>query len=153
MRATRAKENIPPKWGAVPAGWQDGRMKVLLKVAITAVALWVAVAVVPGIEVRSHSMASKIGTLLVVALIFGLINAVLKPIVKTVGCLFYVLTLGLISLLVNGLLLLLASWIAGQLDVPFHIRDLGAAVLGALIVGIVGWLLSLIVDRDTDEQR
>jgi putative membrane protein len=128
-------------------------MRLVLKIVITAAALWVAAALVPGIEVRSPSLASEIGTLLAVALIFGLVNAVLKPIIKTVGCLFYVLTLGLISVLVNGLLLLLTSWVAGKLGVPFHVSGLGAAVIGALIVGIVGWLLTLVVDRREDDER
>ena len=128
-------------------------MRIVLKVAATAVALWVAAAIVPGIEVRSHPVTSEIVTLVVVALIFGVVNAVLKPVVKAVGCLFYVLTLGLISLLVNGALFLLTSWIAGKLAVPFHITGLGAAVIGALIVGIVSWLLTLALDRRDDDAR
>ena len=65
-----------------------------------------------------------------VALIFGLINAVLKPIVKTVGCAFYVLTLGLVGLVVNGLLLWLTSYLAGKLKLPFHITGFWPAFLG-----------------------
>ena len=90
---------------------------------------------------------SKAGTLIVVALIFGVVNAVIKPIVKTVGCLFYVLTLGLIGLVVNGLLLWLCSWVAGKLTVPFHITGFWPAFWGAIIVGIVGWLLNLAFDE------
>ena len=70
----------------------------------------------------------------------------LKPIVKTIGCLFYVLTLGLIGLVVNGLLLWLCSWIAGKLSLPFHITGFWPAFWGAIIVGIVGWLLNLVFD-------
>jgi putative membrane protein len=125
-------------------------MKILLKLIITAVALWVATLVIPGIHLNTHSTTGKIGTLVVVALIFGVINAVLKPIVKAIGCFAYVITLGLISIVVNGLLFWLTSYIAGQLSVPFHVKGFVAAVLGALLVGIVGWVLSLIVDRDDD---
>jgi putative membrane protein len=132
---------------------QDDHMRTAIKIVITAVALWVATLIVPGISVHTHSAGGKIGTLVVVALIFGIVNAVLKPLVKAIGCLFYVLTLGLISLLVNGLLFLLTSWIAGKLAVPFHVSDLGAAVIGALLVGAVGWLLSLVADRHEDDQR
>jgi len=125
---------------------RDEPMKALIRVLITAVALFVATAVVPGIELRAGtSTLSKVVTLVVVALIFGIVNAVLKPIAKVVGCLFYVLTLGLIGLVVNGLLLLLTSWVAGKLSLPFHITGYWAAFWGAIIVGIVGWLLNMFV--------
>src|SRR6202046_2049928 len=91
------------------------RMKVLIRVLITAASLFVATAVVPGIQLLAASTVSKVTTLVVVALIFGVVNAVLKPIVKAIGCLFYILTLGLIGLVVNGLLLWLARWAAGPL--------------------------------------
>jgi len=128
-------------------------MKVLLRVLISAAALFVATLVVPGIELRAGTTLSKVGTLIVVALIFGVVNTVLKPIVKTVGCLFYVLTLGLIGLVVNGLLLWLSSWVAGKLSLPFRITGFWAAFWGAIIVGVVGWLLNLFVgDRKEDSQ-
>src|SRR5258708_1309946 len=136
---------------AVPrVGWQDDAMKILLKLVITAVALWIATLVIPGIHLYTHSTSGKIGTLIVVALIFGIINAVLKPIAKTVGCLAYAITFGLISIVVNGLLFWLTSFVAGKLKVPFHITGFVPAVLGALLVGAVGWLLSLIVARNDD---
>ncbi len=125
-------------------------MKILIKLVITAVALWVATLVIPGIHLNTHSTTGKVGTLVVVALVFGIINAVLKPIVKAIGCLAYVLTLGLISIVVNGLLFWLTSFVAGKLSVPFHIDGFIPAVLGALLVGVVGWVLSLILDRDDD---
>jgi len=121
-------------------------MKLLLRILIPAAALGVAHLVVPGIELNGGSNLSKAGTLIAVALIFGVVNAVLKPIVKTVGCLFYVLTLGLIGLVVNGLLLWLCSWIAGKLTLPFHITGFWPAFWGAIIVGLVGWLLNLLFD-------
>ena len=128
-------------------------MKVLLRVLISAAALFVATLLVPGIELRAGTTLSKVGTLIVVALIFGVVNTVLKPIVKTVGCLFYVLTLGLIGLVVNGLLLWLSSWVAGKLSLPFHITGFWAAFWGAIIVGVVGWLLNLFVgDRKEGSQ-
>lgn len=123
-------------------------MKILIKLIITAVAVWVATLVIPGIQLHTHSTAGKIGTVIVVALIFGIINAVLKPIAKAIGCLAYAITLGLISIVVNGLLFWLTSYVAGKLKVPFHITGFVPAVLGALLVGIIGWVLSLIVDRD-----
>ncbi len=122
-------------------------MRLLLSILIPAAALGVAHLVVPGIELTGGSGASKAGTLVVVALIFGVVNAVIKPIVKAVGCLFYVLTLGLIGLVVNGLLLWLCSWVAGELTVPFHITGFWPAFWGAIIVGIVAWLLNLAFDE------
>jgi len=122
-------------------------MRILLKLVITAGAVWAAAMLIPGIHLHTHSTAGKAGTLLLVALIFGIINAVLKPIAKTVGCLAYVVTLGLISVVVNGLLFWLTSYVAGKLSVPFHVSGFGSAVLGALFVGVVSWVLSLILDR------
>jgi putative membrane protein len=128
-------------------------MRILIKLVITAAAVWVAAALIPGIHLHTHSTTGKVGTLVVVALIFGVINAVLKPIAKTIGCLAYVVTFGLISIVVNGLLFWLTSWVAGKLSVPFHVSGFVPAVLGALIVGVVGWVLSLILDRaDRDEK-
>jgi putative membrane protein len=128
-------------------------MYLLIRAVMTAAALAVATWLVPGIELTSGSTASKVGTLLAVAVIFGVINAILKPIVKTVGCLFYVLTLGLIALVVNGLLLWLASWVAGKLSLPFHITGFWAAFWGAIIVSVVGWLLGVLVPDRLDEPQ
>jgi putative membrane protein len=133
--------------------WQYVAMKLLLRILIPAVALGVAHLLISGIELTGHSDAKKAGTLVIIALIFGVVNAVLKPIIKTIGCLFYVLTLGLIGLVVNGLLLWLCSWIAGKLTVPFHITTFWAAFWGAIIVGIVGWLLNLVFDEKKVEAR
>ena len=123
-------------------------MKLLLRIAIAIVvamaALGVAAWLVPGIVLSGHNTSAKAETLLIVALIFGVINAVLKPVVKAAGCAFYVLTLGLIAIVVNGLLLWLTSYIAyDKLHEPFHVTGFTAAVEGALIVGIVTWLLHL----------
>ncbi|MDP9815394.1 phage holin family protein [Spirilliplanes yamanashiensis] len=127
-------------------------MGLLIRLVTGAVALWIATLLVDGIRVTAESVPGKIGTLVLVAAAFGLINAVLRPIIKTVGCGFYVLTLGLVALAVNGLLFLLTSWIAGQFDVPFHVDDFWPdAVLGALIVGVVGWLLNLFVPDGKDD--
>jgi putative membrane protein len=128
-------------------------MGVIIRLLITAVSLWIATLVIDGITLTTSSIPGKVGTLLAVAAIFGIINAVLRPIIKAIGCGLYVLTLGFIAVVVNGLLFLLASWIAGRLDLPFHVSDFWpTAVLGALLVGIVSWLLNMVVpdggDRD-----
>jgi putative membrane protein len=131
-------------------------MRFLIRVLASAAALAVATAVVPGIELTTGSVTSKVLTLIAVALIFGVINAFLKPIVKIVGCAFYILTLGLIALVVNALLLWLTSWLADKLNLPWHITGFWPAFWGAIIVSVVGWLLSILVrDRDggPDEAR
>jgi putative membrane protein len=129
-------------------------MGILIRLVISAVALWIATAVIDGITLTTDSTHKKIGTLLLVAVIFGVVNAVLRPIIKVVGCAFYLLTLGLIALIVNGALFLFASWIADQLGLPFHVADFWpSAVLGALLVGVISWLLNLVVPdfgRDND---
>ena len=120
-------------------------MRFLLLVLVSAAALGVATWAVPGITLPAASGWSKAGTLLVVALIFGIINATLKPLIKVVGCAFYVLTLGLVALVVNGLLLWLTSWVAGKLSLPFHVDGFWAAFWGAIIVGLVSWVLNLFI--------
>lgn len=119
-------------------------MILLLHVLITAFAVWVTTAL-PGIELGGNDTASKVGTLLVVAVVFGLVNAVLKPVAKTLGCVFYVLTLGLFGLVVNGLLFWLTGYLAHRLHLPFEVHGFWAAFLGALIVTVVSGLLHSIV--------
>ncbi|MBP2703207.1 phage holin family protein [Microbispora sp. RL4-1S] len=123
-------------------------MKVILKIIVVAAALWASTKLVDGITVTADTTAKQIGTLLAVALIFGIVNAVLKPIIKTVGCAFYVLTLGLFALVVNAALLLLTSWLADQLHVPFHVSGFVAAFWGAIVVGVISWLLNMILGDD-----
>jgi len=123
-------------------------MRFLLRVVVSAAALAVATWVVPGIELLAGSDWSKVGTLVAVAAIFGVINAVLKPLIKVIGCAFYVLTLGLAALVVNGLLLWLTSVVAGDLTLPFHVTGFWAAFWGAIIVGVVSWLLHLVIGDD-----
>jgi putative membrane protein len=126
-------------------------MGFLVRLLITAGALWLAVVLVDGIEVTASTTWTKILTYLGVALIFGLVNAVLKPIIKLVGCIFYVLTLGLIALVVNALLFLLTGWLADQLDIPFKVDGFWAGFWGAIIVGVVSWIANLAFgtsDRD-----
>lgn len=122
-------------------------MRLLLRLVVGAVALWIATLLIPGIRLSDESFTAPwFGTLLLVAALFGLVNAVLRPIIKTIGCAFYVLTFGLIALVVNGALLLLTGWLAEQLGIGFTVENFWpAAVLGALVIGLATWLLNLIV--------
>ncbi|WP_026412005.1 phage holin family protein [Actinomadura oligospora] len=125
-------------------------MRFLLRTVICAVALWVATALVHGIEVTTANSTKQGFTLLGVAVIFGLVNAFVKPVIQVLGCAFYVLTLGLFALVVNALLFMLTSWLAKQLSLPFHVDGFWSAFWGAIIVGIVSWLLNLFVANGRD---
>ncbi len=119
---------------------------IVLRLVASALAVWIADLLISGISTNAESAWGTVGTLVLVALIFGVVNAILKPIIKIVGCAFYVLTLGLIALVVNGLLFWLVSWISGQLGIPFHVDNFWpSAVLGALIVSLVSWVLGLVI--------
>jgi putative membrane protein len=118
---------------------------IIIRLVISALALWISTLVIDGISVTG-SAAEKAGTLLVVAVIFGVVNAVLRPIIKVLGCWAYALTLGLIAVVVNGALLMLTSWIAEQLDLSFDVNEFWpTAILGALLIGVISWLLNLVV--------
>ncbi|RKT86334.1 putative membrane protein [Saccharopolyspora antimicrobica] len=121
-------------------------MAVLLQLLITMVAVWITTAL-PGIDLSGEDTAAKVLTLLAVSVIFGMINVVLKPIAKTLGCLLYLITLGLFGLVVNALLFWLTSYLAGQLGLPFHVDGFWPAFWGALIVTIVSSALAGIVRR------
>lgn len=126
-------------------------MVVVLHILITAVSVWIAT-VLPGIALEGESTATKVGTLLAVAALFGIVNAVLKPIARTLGCVLYVLTLGLFGLVVNALLFWLTSYLAGQLALPFHVDGFWPAFWGALIVSLVSTALGSFV-RHRDVER
>jgi putative membrane protein len=127
-------------------------LALVIRVAVVAVSLWVATLIVPGIEYTGGSASGRIGTLIGVALIFGLVNAVLKPLIKVVGCPFYILTLGLIGLVVNALLFMLVGAIADGLGLPFSVGGFGAAFLGAIVVGVVGFLLHVLIPDSLDKR-
>ncbi|MEV0144362.1 MULTISPECIES: phage holin family protein [unclassified Nonomuraea] len=122
-------------------------MRFIIRTLAAAVALWVAIQFLDGIRVTTaENSPTYWGTLLVVALIFGIVNAIVKPIVKTLGCAIIVLTLGVFLLIINAAMLLLTSWIAGQLDIPFHVDDFyPAAFWGAIIISVVSWVLGMII--------
>ncbi|NLE76363.1 MAG: phage holin family protein, partial [Chloroflexi bacterium] len=96
-----------------------------LRWIINGVALWVAVRLVPGIR-----GPEDLGTLALVALLFGLVNAAIGPLLRLLTCPLILVTMGLFTLVVNGLLLWLSSVAAGWLSLPFHVQDFGAAFLG-----------------------
>lgn len=127
-------------------------LALVIRVAVVAVALWVTTLIVDGIEVTAGTTGATVGTLVGVALIFGLVNAVLKPIIKTVGCAFYVLTLGLIGFVVNALLFLLVGALADGIGLPFEVGGFGAAFVGAIVVSVVAFVLHLVIPDRLDQR-
>ena len=124
----------------------------LVRIVVVAVALWVATLFVPGIGVTAGDPAVRLGTLVAVAVIFGVVNAVVKPVVKTIGCAFYILTLGLIALVVNALLFLLVGWLAGRLGLPFVVEGFVPAFFGAIVVGLVSFVLHVVIPDRVDRR-
>lgn len=118
----------------------------IIKLLANAVALAVASWVVSGITLEGATTSRRVLTLLIVAAIFGLVNAVVKPIAKLISLPFIILTLGLLIFVINAAMLLLTSWITGKLDVQFHVADFWpSALLGALVITIVGMILNAVL--------
>ncbi|MFD8810424.1 phage holin family protein [Streptomyces sp. NPDC059627] len=121
----------------------------VVKTIANAGALAVAVWLLDKITLTGDNTAKKVWTLILVALVFGLVNFLVKPIVKVLTFPLFILTLGLITLVVNALMLLLTSWVCDKLDLSFHVEGFWTAVLGGLIISIVSWALNMILP-DTD---
>lgn len=117
-------------------------MEFVYRVLATAIAVWVAT-FVPGIDLTAASTPTQVGTLIGVALVFGVVNLIIKPIVKVAGCVLYVLTFGLIGFVVNALLFWFASWVSGKLGLPFHVTGFWPAFFGAIVVAVVAFVLTL----------
>ena len=115
-------------------------MKILVRLLINAAALWVAVRLVPGV-----SFSGNTGLLLVVALVFGVLNASVRPLLWLLTLPFLILTLGLFTLVLNALLLWLTGALSDAMGLGFHVDGFGAAFLGALVVSAVSILLSIFV--------
>ena len=117
----------------------------IIRLLANAVALAVATWIVSGITLEGATTSRRIVTLLIVAAIFGIVNAVVRPIVKLLSLPFIILTLGLLIFVINAAMLLLTSWITGKLDVQFHVDGFWAALLGSLVITVVGMLLNAVL--------
>ena len=113
-------------------------MLFLLRLLINAAALWVAIQVVDGIEHRGSWWS-----LLFVALVFGVLNASIRPLLKLLSLPIIILTLGLFIFVLNALMLRLTAWVSGLLDLGFYVEGFWDAFWGGLIVSIVSFLLSM----------
>ena len=129
-------------------------MRLILRLLVNAAALAVATFLLSGISLTAPTTQGRVVTLLVVALIFGVLNAVLRPIFKLVTLPLLLLTLGLFLLVINAVMLLLTSWVSSRVDLGWSVDGFGTAVLGALIVSVVSFLLNAFVpDRRRDRRR
>ena len=123
---------------------------VLARIAVVAVALWVASVVVPGIAITAGNTGLLVAELLGVGVIFVLVEELVKPVIKTLGCFLYILTLGLIGLVVNALLLMLVGWLADRVGLPFVVDGFWAAFWGAIVVAVVSGVLHLLIPNRLD---
>lgn len=120
--------------------------KFIARWVINAVALAAAAYLVPGIHVAGGDSRTLIN-LFIVAAIFGLVNAIIKPILQMTTCLINVLTLGLFTFVINALMLMLTSWIVGGM---FRVDGFVAALVGSVIITIISWVLSVFLVNDDD---
>ena len=125
------------------------RHKLLLRWLINGVALYVAAKLVPGIHADGGWPV-----LVLMALIFGLVNALIRPILKFLTCPLIMLTLGLFTLVINALMLQLASWLGRQLGLGFYVAGFWPAFWGALVISVVSFVLTMLIgDEDKDKKR
>lgn len=122
--------------------------KLLLRWLINAVAVWAAVEWIQGISAEGGW-----GTVLVVALILGLVNALIAPILKLLTCPLILLTLGLFTLVINALMLMLAEAIARALGIAFYVEGFVSALLGSLVISVVSFALSVLIGINRDERQ
>jgi putative membrane protein len=115
-------------------------VRFLLRLLINAAALWVATRIVSGVTFSGDPVY-----LFLVALLFGLLNALVRPVLKLLTCPLLILTLGLFTFVINGVILWLTSALSDALGIGFHVAGFWAAFWGALVVSIVSVLLSLLI--------
>ena len=123
-------------------------MSLLISWLVNAIALAVAVWLLGGINVVGEDAWLALA---LVAVIFGLVNALIRPLVRFLTCLINVITLGLFTLVINALMLMLSGWIAQQLNIGFEVKNFWWALLGALIISVVSFVLNLFLGRGDDK--
>jgi len=124
-------------------------IRLLVRWGIYTIALYIAVQLLPGLRHTGSGTA-----LLGVALIFGLVNAVLKPVLVVLSCPLVALTFGLFLLVINGLLLLITAQVSDLFDLGFTVDGLGWGILGSIVISLIGLVLnSLIVDEKRQDRQ
>ncbi len=124
-------------------------MKILLRLLVTALSLWVATKFVPGISFAGENYAALLG----VALVFGVVNLVVKPILSLFSLPVVLLTLGLFLFVINGLMLLLTSYLSSRLGLGFHVAGIIPAIIGSLVVSVTATVVNFVIgtNRDSDD--
>ena len=122
-------------------------MSLLVRVVVNALALAVATWLLDGITLTAATDGRRVVSMLVVALVFGVVNAVVRPVVKLLSLPFILLTLGLLLLVINALMLLLTGWLSGRLGIGFHVDGFWTAVVGSVIVTLATWAIDLVLPR------
>jgi len=124
-------------------------MRLIVRLLINALALWLTTLIVAGVTIQAYAPGTNVEfiiTLLIVAVIFGLVNTIIGNLIRIVAFPLYILTLGLIALIVNGLLLLLVSWISSTfLGFGLYVESFWWGVLGALVLGLISWLIGILL--------
>jgi putative membrane protein len=124
-------------------------VRFLIWVTVNALALAAATALLDGIRVTGDTTQDQALTLILVALVFGVVNAIISPVVKLLSLPFIILTLGLFLFVINALMLLLTEWISNAFGLGFHVDGFWTAVLGAIVITIATWVLELVLpERD-----
>lgn len=121
-------------------------MSFVLRVLINAAAIWLATVLLDGLEVvGGDDTTSRVLVFLAVALVFGLVNAVVRPIVAFLSFPLYILTLGLFTLVVNALMILLTGWLSEMTDYGLRVDGFWTALLAGLVIAVVSFVLSVVV--------
>jgi putative membrane protein len=128
-------------------------MRWILRLLANAAALAIATWILSGITLTGSTTTSQIVTLLIVALIFGVLNAIIKPIFALVTIPLLLLTLGLFLIVINACMLLLTSWLAGLFDLGWSVDGFWTAVLGGIIISIVSFVLNVFLPDPDDKRR
>lgn len=122
--------------------------RLLLRWAVNAIALWAAIELVPGIQHDGTGVS-----LLFIALIFGLVNALVRPLLMLLTCPLIVLTMGLFILVINTIMLALTEWLSGAFNLGLTIDGLWPTFLGALVISVVSAVINLLVKDAHEEER
>jgi putative membrane protein len=128
-------------------------MRWILRLLANAAALAIATWILSGITLTGSTTTSQIVTLLIVALIFGVLNAIVKPIFALVTIPLLLLTLGLFLIVINACMLLLTSWLAGLFDLGWSVDGFWTALLGGIIISIVSFVLNVFLPDPGDKRR
>ena len=132
-------------------------MKFVLSIVLNAIALWLVVLLLPGLDVTSYESGDPtvalIVTYLLLALVWGLVNSIIGKVVRVVSLPLYCLTLGLFALVVNGFLFWIVSWLSDVAGFGLDIDNFGWAIGGALLMGLFSAILNGIFNRAGDRRE